>query len=415
MRDRDLYAQILGVVAPWRVTDVELRQDEVEVFIEHSGKDLRCPECDVVCGRHDRRRRSWRHLDTCQLRTILTAQIPRVRCPEHGVRQVAVPWAEPGSRFTALFECLAIDWLGEASILAVARRLRCSWDEMAGIQQRAVARGLARRHQGEPIEHLGVDETSFQKRHEYVTVVTDAGNEEGRVLYVADGRGQESLDGFFWEMTWEEVEQVKSISMDMWEAYIRAARDHLPQADEKICFDRFHVASHLNTAVNDVRKREHRELRKAGDDRLRRSRYLWLRNRETMSKAQRDRFEDLRQDALQVARAWAIKETARGLWHYRSRGWALRAWKKWLGWVARCRLEPMKRAGRMIRSHLWGIINAIVLERNNARAEAINAKIQRVKRMACGYRNRDRFRAAIYFHLGGLDLKPRLAQAHTDS
>lgn len=413
MRDRELYAQILGVAAPWRVTDVELRDEEVEVLIEHSGKDLRCPKCGAACGRHDQRRRSWRHLDTCQLKTILTAQIPRVRCSEHGVCQIDVPWAEAGSRFTAMFECLAIDWLAETSITAVARRLRCSWDEMAGIQQRAVARGLARR-EDETIEHLAVDETSFQKRHEYVTIVTDA-DDGGRVLYVADGRGQDSLDGFFWEMEWEHVLQVKSISMDMWEPYIKAATDHLPDGEKKICFDRFHVAAHLNAAVNDVRKAENRELRKTGDDRLKRSRYLWLRNPDNMSDAQSQRFEDLRDSALQVARAWAIKETARGLWDYSTRGWALRAWKKWLGWVARCRLAPMKRAGRMVRSHLWGIINAIVLGRTNARAEAMNAKIQRIKRTACGYRNRERFRDAIYFHLGGLDLKPRLPQTHTIS
>ena len=404
MRDRDLYAQILGVAAPWRVTDVELREDEVEVLIEHSGEGLRCPKCNAACGRHDRRRRSWRHLDTCQLKTILSAEIPRVRCAEHGVCQIDVPWAEPGSRFTAMFECLAIDWLGEASITAVARRLRCSWDEMAGIQGRAVARGLARR-KDESIEHLAVDETSFQKRHEYVTVVTDAGN-GGRVLYVADGRGNDTLDGFFWETEWEIVRDLKSISMDMWPPYINAARDHIPDADERICFDRFHVAARLNDAVNDVRKAENRTLGKSGDDRLKRSRYLWLRNPENMNDEQRGRFETLRDSTLQVARAWAIKETARGLWDYRTRGWALRAWKRWLGWVARCRLEPIKRAGRTIRTHLWGIINAIVLGRTNARAESTNAKIQRVKRMACGFRNRERFRTAIYFHLGRLDLCP---------
>ena len=39
--------------------------------------------------------------------------------------------------------------------------------------------------------------------------------------------------------------------------------------------------------------------------------------------------------------------------------------------------------------------------------EAKNARIQWVKKMACGFRNRERFRMAILFHLGGLNLTPR--------
>ena len=44
----------------------------------------------------------------------------------------------------------------------------------------------------------------------------------------------------------------------------------------------------------------------------------------------------------------------------------------------------------------------------------MNARIQYLKHRARGYRNRDRFRNAIYFHLGGLDLYPDAARlTHT--
>ena len=66
----------------------------------------------------------------------------------------------------------------------------------------------------------------------------------------------------------------------------------------------------------------------------------------------------------------------------------------------------MKRVARMIKRHLVGILNAIVSGVTNARVEGLNTKIQWLKRSARGYRNRDRFRNAIYFHLGGLDLYP---------
>jgi transposase len=79
----------------------------------------------------------------------------------------------------------------------------------------------------------------------------------------------------------------------------------------------------------------------------------------------------------------------------------------------RCRLEPMKRAAATIREHLWGIINAIVLKVTNAAGESINAKIQWLKKNACGFRNRERFRNAIYFHCGDLDLYPATLSTHT--
>lgn len=413
MRDRDLYARILGIEAPWGVVDVQLDADQVEVRVEHSGKGLRCPTCGAKSSKHDVRRRSWRHLDTCQLKTVITADVPRVSCEEHGVHQVEVPWAEPRSGFTAMFECLVIDWLMEASITAVAKRLRCSWDQIDGIQARAVSRGLARRDADEVklVEHLAVDETSFQKRHEYVTIVTDA--TDGRVLYVADERNKEALDGFFWDLPLDNVLAIESISMDMWHPYIDAARDHVEDADSKICFDRFHVSAYFNKGVNDVRKAEHRELRAAGDDRLGRTRHLWLKNEENLSDAQRLHFDELRNQALKVARAWAMKETARGLWSYTTRGWARRAWTKLLEWMRESALAPMMKLADTLERHLEGILNAVVLGRNNAKAESTNGRVQMLKKRACGYRNRNRFRNSIYFHFGGLDLYPRLAQAHT--
>jgi transposase len=418
MRDRDLYAQILGLTRPWSVIDVELdtSDEEVRVLVRHDGSaTLCCPECGRASPGYDTRRRRWRHLDTCQYRTILIAETPRVMCAEHGVKQVRVPWAEPGSSFTALYESLVIDWLKEASIAAVSRRLHLSWDEVDGIMQRAVTRGLERRRaEGEQAPaRLGVDETSFAKRHEYVTVVTDLDAKE--VLHVADDRTAGSLEAYYESLGPGELERIEVVCMDMWQPYITATRKRVPLGPGKIAFDKFHVAKHLGDAVDKVRRGEHRTLKREGDDRLTRTKYLWLAHPANIEEGTwRERFRWLRDSALKTARAWAIKETAMGLWEYVSRGWARRAWRRWYGWAIRSRLEPVKRVARMIRAHLEGIITAIVHRATNAGAESINAKIQRVKRMACGYRNRQRFRHAIYFHLGGLDLYPR-PSTHTDS
>ena len=122
--------------------------------------------------------------------------------------------------------------------------------------------------------------------------------------------------------------------MDMCAAYIRSVREHVPGADEKIAFDRFHVARAINEAVNEVRKREHKELLAQGDPTLTKTKHVWLTNPENMSERQEGIFELLKDVGLKVARAFAIKETARGLWSYVTRGWAARAWSKWISWAA---------------------------------------------------------------------------------
>lgn len=406
MQDRDLYAKLLGIVAPWGVEDVVLDMKSKEVVVHVAIVDddkLKCPECFRACSRHDTRERRWRHLDTMQMKTILVAKVPRVKCDEHGVHQVPVPWAEPGSRFTAMFEAVVIDWLKEASVLAVARMLQLSWDQVDGIMQRAVSRGLDRR--GPVIaERLGVDETSFAKRHEYVTVVNDL--DEGRVLYVADGRGKDSLAGFYGQFEQHELASVGVVAMDMHAPYIIATREAIPRAEKKIAFDKFHVAKHLGDAVDVVRRAESKELRLEGDVRLVGTRYAWLSNPEEMDEEKWEAFASLRASTLKTARAWALKEEAMALWSPRLGAWARDAWETWYGWAIRSRLEPMKKVARTVKDHLAGILVAIRKRVTNAKAEGINSAIQWIKYRARGFRNRDRFRTAIYFHCGGLDLYP---------
>ena len=416
MRDTHLYGRILGIESSWDVTDVELRLEsgEVEVFVVHGGESLRCSECGGAVKRHDARRRSWRHLPTCQYRTILTADVPRVRCAEHGVRTIGVPWADVGSRFTALFEALIIDWLGAASISAVAQHLDLSWDQVDGVMGRATKRGLERRGAASACRLLGVDETSFQKRHEYVTVVADL---EGapRVHHVADGRGKEALSSYYGSLSEAERAKIETVAMDMWPAYISATVSGLSDGDKKIAFDKFHVAAHLGGAVDEVRRAEHRFLRSQGDERLADTRYLWLYHPDRVPERSWVRFKNLIDGTSKTARCWHLKELAMLMWEVPDRAEALATFKGWYSWAIRSRLEPMKRVARMIKAHLEGVLNAIERGVTNARLEGINSVIQWPKKSARGYRNRDRFRTAIYFHLGGLDLYPDSLTFHTKS
>lgn len=164
------------------------------------------------------------------------------------------------------------------------------------------------------MRRIGVDEKAAAKGHRYLTLVCDL--EEGTVEHIAEDRTQESLDGYYAGLTQEQLDGIEAVAMDMWEPYIQATRAQVPEAVEKIVFDRFHVMGHIGKAVDTVRKQEHRELMASGDATLKGSKYLWLYSRENVPERRRDEFEMLRRQELKVGRAWAIKEALRRLWHY---------------------------------------------------------------------------------------------------
>jgi transposase len=407
MRDHELYATILGLTAPWTVerVEVDVPGGAVHVWLARTGDAAaQCPECQTACPIYDHREREWRHLDTCQLQTRLHARVPRLACPTHGVVQSAVPWATPGSKFTLLFERLAIDWLREAAVAAVARQLKLGWDAVWGIERRAVARGLARRGTLE-LRYVGVDEKAFQRRYEFVTVVSDL--EGARVLYVADDRKQESLEAF-WALGLTDAQRgdIAAIAMDMWAPYVQATRARIPDAERKIVFDRFHCAKHLNEGVDRVRRAEQRELRAQGDTRLTGTKYTWLRHPDRFSREAWRAFGALRTSTLKVARAWALKEAAADLWEYRYVGAARTFFRRWYFWATHSRLAPMIEKARMLKTHLQNILTYLKHRITNATAEGLNSKIQWLRYTARGYRNREHFKTAIYFHCGGLDLYP---------
>jgi transposase len=409
MDDRALYATILGIAAPWEVVRVELDDAAKAVHVwleERAGTSFTCPDCQTVSPLYDHVDRSWRHLDTCQYETRLHARVPRITCATHGVKTVLVPWATPHSRFTVLFEQLAIAWLKEATPAAVARRLGLSWEEANGIVERAVKRGLARRS-STAARYLGIDEHSYLKHFQFVTMVVDL--ERQTVLHVADDRTAETLASYFDGLSLDERLAIEAIVMDMWDPYRRTVRDYVPDGDLKIVFDRFHVMRHVVEAMDQVRRRENRVLRQQGDHRLTGTKFLWLKThvtRRDFTPAMRHQFRRLRRSMLKSARAWAMKEAFRRLWNFRSVAAAHAFFARWQAWAIRSRLRPMIHVAGIIRRHLANVLNYINYPLTNAVTEGLNAKIQWIKYSSRGFRNRERFKLAIYFHCGGLDLSP---------
>ncbi len=400
------YEQLLGLTGAWKVSavmlDLPARKVTVEIVYDLS-QALECPECGQHCPHYDHREmRQWRHLDTMQFETILRCEVPRCNCPEHGVKTLRVPWAGKGSRFTLLFESFAIEVLQAcSSVSAAAELMRLNWHQVNEIKRRAVARGLERRESA-PIQRLGIDEKSFRKGHNYVSVLTDL--QGSRVLDVAEGRDGAACEKLFGTLTSEQLKRVEAIAMDMWRAYIKAAAQYLPNAD--IVHDRFHVSQHLNQAIDKVRRQEHKALLKQKDDTLKNSKYLWLTGFENLTAEMQLRFKELQSLGLKVGRAYAIKETFDRFWDYQIPSYARRFFRRWYGWARRSKLEPVRRVAQMIYGHFENIITYLNHRISNAATEGFNGVIQSIKANARGFRSFENYRVAILFQCGKLHLKP---------
>lgn len=413
MRDVELYQAVLGISAPWQVTKVDLALEEgqVDVYVEHGrGQRFPCPECEALSPVFDHSpRRTWRHLDTCQYRTLLHAAPPRVKCEEHGVRQAKLPWAERKSQFTLLFERFAIDVLLATDVSKAAGILRVSWEEAWTIKRRAVARGQARRAtEAKSVKQVGVDEKSPGRGKEYFTVVSDL--ESKTVEWIGDGRKSKTLDEFWESLSKEDLDAIEVVAMDMSNAYFSSTVRKVPDGVKKIVFDRFHIMQHASKAVDQVRRNEQACLARDSEEPspLAKTRYLWLYSEENVPERYADRFAELKTSDLRTAKAWGMKELLRRLWAFRDKPAAGRFLSRFIRSAKAMKLAPLRRLSDMLSDKRANILTYVDHPVTSATCEGLNSAIQEIKTRSRGFRNRSNFKTAIYFALGGLDLYPAL-------
>lgn len=399
------YRLLLGLDASWEVSDVSLCLEErrVQISLRHVGGRVMCPECGAECSIADHApERTWRHLDTMQFETRLCARVPRADCQACGVKTTEVPWAGKHSRFTLLFEAFAIQVIQACgNVKNAAALIGLDWDSVHRIMQRAVERGLARREL-ESIQYVGIDEKSFRRGHSYVALLVDLTG--SRVLEVVEDRTEEAAGGLWKILSEEQKERIEAVATDMWPAFVNSVEANAQGAD--VVHDRFHLSKHLNEAVDQVRRQEHKRLKLSGDNRLAGSKQLWLFNPENLSDDRWLEFENLKDQELKTSRAWAIKEQFRWLWEYRYEGNARKFFQRWYGWATRSQLKPIIKVAKMFKRHLDNILTYFRHRITNAMSEGFNSRIQSIKSQARGFRAFENFRTRILFYCGKLDLLP---------
>lgn len=404
MKDKELFALGLGLDHPWRIQSLELEGAEdnskgilhIHLDYEKGSKFLFEGESYPV---YDHQERTWQHLNFFDHKCFLHARVPRIKTKSGNVKLASLPWAQKGSSFTLRFEQDILDLVKcGMTAAAVGDRYDIGGKRVFRIVRRYVSYALATQDL-ELITELSVDETSTRKGHNYLTVMTD--RERKKVVGVASGKDKEAFAHSLIDMEVRggDREKVKTITMDMSRSYISASEDMMPQAD--VVFDRFHLAKKINEAVDKIRRQDQKKYSE-----LKKSRYLWLKNNEKLNTEQRKHLKYLQDSFKNIGTAYQLKEQFRAVMNEAHSNNRLKPLNDWIKLAWDSGLEPMMDFVNMLHRHWYGIKSYFKKLATNAFAERVNLKIQEIKRLARGYRNITNFIIMIYFHLGGLNLKP---------
>jgi transposase len=390
------------------VERVEFVSDGLVCDVRPSTRIPRCSGCmcRVRQGYDTRELRLWRHLDLGGMKLHVRYAPRRVACPRCGVTTELVPWAAPGSWFTEAFEDTVAFLAQAAAKTVVATLMRVAWQTVGSIVERVVARRLTGDRLDGLIE-IGVDELSYRKHHEYVTIVTD--HTTGRVVWAHPGKNADTLRKFFGELGNERCAKLRAITVDMSQAYIAAIQEAAPQA--RVIFDRFHVQRLVHDALDAVRRAEVRDTADPEERRaLKNSRFALQKNPWNLGDIEETKLVEVQRANRRLYRAYLLKETLAAILDRRQAHVAETKLVEWTSWAAHSQLKPFAKVARTILKHLDGIVAYVATRLSNGRAEGLNGKIRTITRRSFGFHSPWSLIAMIFLCCSGLNLKP--AHAH---
>ena len=375
-----------------------VESERLDIYLDFPrGATFPCPVCAAASNAYDTESLTWRHLNFFQHQTYLHARTPRVECSRCGVHRVAVPWARPDSGFTLLFEAFVMQLAKVMTVLAAARLVGEHDTLIWRIVNHYVdlARSQADHSQ---VTQVGIDETAARRGQDYVSLFVDL--DERKVLFVAPGKDSTTVAAFARDLQAHrgDPQAITEVSADMSVAFVKGITEQLPNAS--ITFDKFHVVSLLNDAVDKVRRLERKD-----HPELSGSRYIWLKNPANLTSKQKDTLAvfDLPRCHLKTARAYQIRLAFQDLYN-QPPDEAKAYLDKWYFWATHSRIQPIIDAAKSIRRHQAGILRWFTSKINNGILEGINSLAQAAKAKARGYRSKRNFATIIYLIAGKLDL-----------
>jgi transposase len=403
MQTTQLFTAALNLQDPWYVKDVSFEDTlggkELHIRIDFKkGGQFVCPEdgCKTSATAFDTQEKTWRHLNFFQYKAYIHARVPRIKCPDHKIRTVEVPWARPGSGFTLLFEAMLVEFAKVMAVSSIADLI----DEHDTRVWRVIRHYVDKAREIDDLSsvtQIGVDETS-KKGHNYITIFADLAAR--RVISVQNGKNNECVTNFIKEFSEHDgnPDNVEYVTCDMSLGFQKGIRENLPKARPII--DRFHIVKHANEAVDEVRREECKE-----NSILKNTRYLWLKNDSRLSSSQLANRSKLCRMNLKTARAFRMRLALQDIYACAgSKEEAEDLFAKLIQWMRRSRLEPMKKLASMLTNNMENILHYWDCNLTNGLLEGLNSVIQNIKNRARGFKNVEFFKTMIFLVAGGLDL-----------
>jgi transposase len=382
MRGTTVLRLILGMKHV-HVTGFETDEEGLIVDVAPTTRIPRCSGCgcrvrdvyDHYAGR------CWRHLDLGAMRLTLRYDIRRVECPRCGVLVEMVPWAEAGSGFTRQFEDQVACFAQHTDKTLISTLMRIAWTTVGRIISRVVDR-LSPEDRLDGLTDIGVDELSYRRHHEYVTVVVD--HNTGKVIWADPGKNAATLNKFFRDLNLDRCAKLKAVTLDMSKAYIQSVKTHATNA--QLVFDRFHVQRLAHDALDEVRRAQVRELGHTEEGQaIKKSRFALQKNPWNLSEAEHGKLAEVQTTNRPLYRAYLLKETLAAVLSGRQVNVARDKLADWLGWASRSKLKPFVKAAKTIRTYAEGILAYVQTGLSNGRSEGINGKIRAITRRAYGF------------------------------
>jgi transposase len=368
----------------------------------------RVPICSGCCKRvhavHDTYAgRRWRHLDVAGMRLWLRYTIRRPRCPRCGVTVELVPWAEAQSWFTYDFEQHVAYLAQRADKTTLSDMMRIGWATVGSIIERVVAR----LRPGDPLDGLrciGVDELSYRRHHQYVTVVVD--HERGAVVWAREGKDAATFHAFFQELGKERAAKLEAVTLDLSAAYIKAVTEASPEA--RLIFDRFHVQRLAHDALDTVRRQQWRAADAQDKQAIKGTRFVLQKSPWNLTDVERGKLTEVQRTNRPLYRAYLLKETLAKILDGGQVNVARERLLDWTGWAARSRLPPFRKVARTIKQHIEGIVAYVATGLNSGRSEGLNGKIRTITRRSFGFHSASSLIALVTLCCGGLKIAPML-------
>ena len=369
------------------VSSISMSADLVQVNLRRDRRyGLRCPACGATMGSNRAKLQTARDLPLGPARIVLLVyEAVQGHCSACGAWATIHP---PGIDDHARATRRLMDFVSRLArhlplssvleVVGVDDATAYRWDK-AVLERKLPPPNL------DDLRILLIDEKAVRKHHGYVTLVMNGIT--GELLYMAEGKKKESLQGFFDKLSDKQKATIVAVGMDRAGAYYEVVKDQLPDAD--IVFDKFHLIANYHAVIDEVRREEWRKASKEYKDVIKGQRYNLFRNASNRTSEQTQTLMNLLHMNQNLGICYILKDALKKLWEYQRLGPAGKYFNKWVRYTMVSGVEALQDFGRKLVKCKDEILNFCKHPITTGPLEGFNNTVSRIIHRACGVRNLD--------------------------